>query len=119
MQSRLPETWMLHRFRSAFVRENLMLIVLGLLRESELSEWEILSLLHSRYASTPTAKEFRRLSQSAVNGGYASFRWVGKTRKLRISRTGTELLRRLEEEYRAIVSSINDSSSAASDYPLT
>ena len=110
---------MLHRFRTAFLRENLMLIVLGLLRESELGEWEILNLLHSRYASTPSAREFRRLSESMVSGGYVDLEWVGKTRKMRITNAGIELLQRLEQEYRAIVSKVNASSSAVSDLPTT
>jgi hypothetical protein len=91
-------------FRSAFFRENLLLIVLGLLSESELNEWEILNLLYSRYGSTPSAKEFRRLVESMVNGSYAAFVAEEGTRRLRLTKTGTKLLHRLEEEYRAVVS---------------
>jgi hypothetical protein len=95
---------MLHRFRSAFFHENLLLIVLGLLSESELSEWEILSSLFAKYESTPNDKEFRRLVESIVNGGYASFEGKVGNRKLRLNKRGITLLRRLKEEYRSVVS---------------
>jgi len=105
----LPSTWVLHRFRSAFFHENLPLIVLQLLRDSERTEWEVLSLLYSRYRLTPSAKEFRRLLESLESGGYAAFEPVEGTRRLRITKAGMKLLQGLEDEYREIVSAISGS----------
>ena len=107
----MEENWMLHRLRSAFLRANILLIVLRLLSGEELTEWEILSLLHSRYGVTASAKEFRRLYNLMVGGGYARVEYVGTTRKLHITESGADLLHRLEEEYRDIVSGFGVSSS--------
>lgn len=81
-----------------------MLCVLEVLRGSELGEWEILELLHSRYGSTPAAREFRRVAGALIGEGYVIAGGEGKERKLRISDRGLVLAQRLEEEYRAIVS---------------
>jgi len=102
----LPTTWVLHRFRSAFFHENLMLIVLRLLEDSEPSEWEVLDSLYSRYRLTPNAKEFRRMLESLVSGGYVGFESAEGARRLRITKTGTKLLHSLEDEYRTIVSKV-------------
>jgi hypothetical protein len=97
------------------LRENLLLVVLRLLKESQLSEWEILDLLYSRYESTPSVKEFRKLTETLVEGGYASFIWENRTDKLQVSEAGITLLRRLEEEYDSIIWGIKDSSNAVAD----
>lgn len=104
----MPSTWVLHRFRSAFLHENLTLFVLKLIEDSEKGEWDVLNSLYSQYKLTPNAREFRRLLESLVNGGYASFESTEGTRKLRITKTGTKLLSSLEGEYRAIVSNVGE-----------
>jgi hypothetical protein len=95
---------MVSRFRSAWLSQNLVLLVLRLLRESGLSEWEILSALHSRYGLDPTAREFRRLEKELVGGGYALIESGKEGGKLQITGAGVSALHRLEEEYRMIVS---------------
>jgi hypothetical protein len=106
----LPATWLIHRFRSALFHENLLLIVLGLLKDSELSEWEVQSLLYSRYRLTPAAKEFRKLVDLLVSEGFVTLEAARGTQKLRMTSAGMKLLRSLESEYRAIVSNISGSS---------
>ena len=100
---------MLHRFRSAFFHENLLLIVLRFLEASEASEWQVLDSLYARYRLTPSAREFRKLLGSLVNRGYVGFETVEGSRRLRITKSGMRLLRRLEEEYRAFVSNAGGS----------
>ena len=102
----MPSSWVIHRFRRAFLQENLTLVSLRLLRGSEMSEWEVLDSIYSRYRLAPDAKEIRKVLDALVSGGYASSELAGEVRKLRITRTGLELLQGLEEEYRAIVSRI-------------
>ncbi|HEV2390666.1 MAG TPA: hypothetical protein VGS04_08085 [Nitrososphaerales archaeon] len=85
-----------------------MLLVLMLVEDSEKSEWELLDSLYSHYKLTPSGKEFRRLLETLVEGGYATFTPEEGTRRLRITSTGTKLLRRLQREYRAIVSDIGE-----------
>ncbi len=106
----MAAAWMLHRLRSSFLNANQLLMVLDLLEEAALSEWEVLNLLYSRYRSAPGANEFRRLVQSLVRGGYATVELADGTRKLRISEAGLRLRRRLEDEYRAMVSTIDAAS---------
>jgi hypothetical protein len=88
------------------MQENLMLITLRLLRSSEMSEWEVLNALYSRYRLAPDAKEFRKVVDVLLRGRYASSEQTEEVRKLRITRTGMKLLHGLEDEYRAIVSTI-------------
>jgi len=97
---------MLSRFRSAWLSQNLALIVLRLLRGSTLSEWEILSALHSRYGLNPTAHEFERLEKELVGEGYALVDPGIWGSKLKITTAGLGALRRLEEEHRTLVSSV-------------
>jgi DNA-binding PadR family transcriptional regulator len=104
----MAATWVTHRLRTALVHGNLMLIVLGLLADSELSEWELMNELFTRCASLPTSKEFRRLVDELVEGGYTSAAVEGGTRKLRITSHGRTLLRRLQDEYREVASSLRD-----------
>jgi hypothetical protein len=94
---------MLSRFRSAWLSQNLVLIVLRLLTESSLTEWEILSILHSRYGLDPTAREFGRLGKELVGGGYALLESGNEGGKLQITSAGISALRRLEEEYLMVV----------------
>jgi DNA-binding PadR family transcriptional regulator len=108
----MTTTWVTERFRSVLFHENLLLIVLSLLKDSELGEWELWSLLHSRYDTTPTTRDFRKTLDMLINDGYASSRWESNTRKLRLSETGLVLHRRLEAEYRAIILSIDKFSAA-------
>lgn len=102
----MSSSWVVHRFRLAFLQENLMLITLRLLRRSEMSEWEALDSIYSRYRLTPDAKEFKKVLDVLVSGGYVSSEPADDVRELRITRTGVKLLHALEEEYRAIVLSI-------------
>jgi DNA-binding PadR family transcriptional regulator len=106
-------TWVTDRFRSVLFHENMLLIVLSLLKDSELGEWEIWSLLRSRYGTTLAAREFRKILDTLIDEGYASSRWEGPTRKLRLNETGLVLHRRLEAEYQAIISSIDEFSAAS------
>ena len=99
----MTDSWMIQRLRSAFFRENSLVVVLRLLGQEELSEWEILSLMHSRFGSTPSSREFRRLCQVLLDGRYATIEPDGETRKLKLTPAGDELLRRLEEECREIL----------------
>jgi hypothetical protein len=102
----MVSSWMLSRFRSAWLSQNLVLLVLRLLRDSSLSEWEILSSLHSRYGLIPSAREFGRLEKELLGGGYAVLEDGKDGGKLRITSTGMSALRRMEEEYRMVVSNI-------------
>ena len=115
----MAKSWIGQRFRSALLSENLSLIVLGILRESHRSEWEILNAIYHRYESTPGSKEFRKLTKSLISKGYATVESVEGVDKLRISQAGIDLLRRLEMEYRAIVSNVETYPSDSSDFPQT
>ena len=101
---------MLQRFRSAVLRENLLLIVTGLLCESAQSEWEILNTLHKRFALTPSAKEFRKLIDFIVEAGYVHVESVRSGRKLAISLQGRELFRRLGEACLSIAARLDSPS---------
>jgi len=102
----MVSSWMLSRFRSAWLSHNLVLLVLRLLRGSTLSEWEILSTLHSRYGLNPTAREFERLERELVGEGYALVDSGKDGSRLKITTAGRGALRRLEEEHRAVVSNV-------------
>jgi hypothetical protein len=100
----MVSNWMVSRFRSAWLSQNLVLLVLRLLKESGLTEWEILSALHSRYGLDPTAREFGKLEKELVGGGYTLLEPCKEGSKLQITGAGVSALRRLEEEYRMVVS---------------
>lgn len=85
-----------------------MLFVLTLIEASEKSEWEVLDSLYSRFKLTPGGKEFRRILETLVGGGYVAFAPAGGTRNLRITSAGVKLLRRLQDEYKSIVSNIGE-----------
>ncbi len=87
-------------------------MVLSYLRQSELSEWEILNLLHSRHNATPGEREFRKLVDSLTQGGYAESELVSGDRKLRLSRKGMDLQRTLAKEYKAVMARLNAFSAA-------
>jgi hypothetical protein len=108
---------MLSRFRSAWLSQNLVLLVLRLLKESGLSEWEILSALHSRYELDPTAREFGKLEKELVGGGYAVLESGKDGRKLQITSAGISALQRLEEEYRMVVSNAEQPQGNEPDRP--
>ena len=101
----MVSSWMLSRFRSAWLSQNLALLVLRLLRESSQNEWEILYRLHSRYGFSPAEREFWRSENSIVEDGYASME-PGPGGRLRITSAGLGLLLRLEEEHRSVVSNV-------------
>ena len=98
---------MLSRFRSAWLSQNMVLLVLRLLRGSPLSEWEILSTLHSRYGLNPTAQEFERLEKELVAEGLTLVEFGEDGGRLKITTAGLGALRRLEEEHRAVVSTVS------------
>lgn len=100
----MVETWIIRRMRIALLRENMLLIVLRMLSEGEKGEWEVLSALDSRFGLTPSAKEFRKVEETLVGGGYATLVRPEGSRVLRMTDVGAALLRRLEEEYRAVLS---------------
>jgi hypothetical protein len=111
----MVSSWMLQRSRSAWLSANLPLLVLRLLRESSLSEWEVLSRLHSRYGLSPSAHEFGRLEKSLLGEGYARLDpWPGGD-KLGITSEGLGLLRRLEEEHREVVAHAGSSKEGGID----
>jgi DNA-binding PadR family transcriptional regulator len=99
----LVSNWMLERFRSDWLLANLPLLVLKLLQESTMSEWEILSRLHERFELYPSAHEFGRLEKSLLGKGYVSLERVPGGGKLQITTEGVRLLRRIEAEYRAVL----------------
>lgn len=103
----MSSSWVVHRFRRAFLQENLMLVTLRLLKSSETSEWEVLDSIYSRYRLAPDAREFRKVLDALVSGGYARAEPGYEVGRLRITKTGLKLLRRLEDEYRAIVLSVD------------
>jgi hypothetical protein len=102
----MDSSWMLSRFRSAWLSRNMVLLVLRLLRGSTLSEWDILSALHSRYGLNPTAREFERLERELVGEGYALLDFGKEGNRLKITVAGMGALRRLEEEHKALVSDL-------------
>ena len=97
---------MVSRFRSAWLSQNLALLVLRLLRESTLTEWDILSRLHSRYGLGPSAHEFERLEKELIRGGYATLEASAGGSRLHITTTGLGLLVKLEDEYHIIVGDV-------------
>src|ERR1017187_4359125 len=99
----MVSSWMLARFRSAWLSQNLALLVLRLLTESALSEWEILSSLHTRYGLSPNAREFARLERGLLAQGYANLEAGNGGKRLQITAAGLRVLRRLEEEHRTVV----------------
>ncbi len=100
----MVSSWVLSRFRTAWLTQNLTLLVLTLLRESTLSEWEILARLHSRYGLNPSGREFGRLEKELVGEGFVVVEpGIGGDR-LRITTAGTGVLARLQREYNSLVS---------------
>jgi hypothetical protein len=102
----MVSSWVLSRFRSAWLSQNLTLVVLRLLRESRLSEWEILSRLHTRYGLNPSAREFERLEKELLGEGFALVEPDDAGGRLSITASGLKLLRALEEGHRDVVSSV-------------
>ena len=100
----IDSSWVVTRFRSAWLSQNADLLVLKLLRESSLTEWEILSRLNTKYGLNPSAKEFAKLERTLVGKGFASLGSAGRESRLQITPVGIRLLRRLEQEYRQVVS---------------
>lgn len=94
--------WTVTRFRSAWLSQNMDLLVLKILSDSSLSEWEILSRLHSKYGLNPSAREFARLERAMVGKGFVRLD-TSQGGKFEITELGVMLLRRLEEEYRSVV----------------
>ena len=94
---------MLQRFRTAFLRENLVLLVLSTLKDHDRTEWEILDGLHSRYGFTPTVRDFRRTVNLLMNGGFATAEPSQNGGAMTITEGGLRLLQRLEAEYRDIL----------------
>ena len=107
--------WVIRGFRRAFLEENAILLILRLLRDSELSEWEVLDSLYSRYRLAPERNDFHLLLHSLVDGGFARYEEAEDSGRLNITRAGVELLHALEDEYRAVMSTVQ---STAPD-PLT
>lgn len=98
----MPAVGFLNGVWAGFLRANSLLFVLRLLREGGMSESGLLEELRSRYGSAPSARDLRRLTELAVRGGYMSLDRAEAPQTLRITGAGVELLRRLEEEYRAV-----------------
>lgn len=74
-----------------------------MLRDSEMSEWEILNSLHARYGFTPSLAEFRRTSNLLVKRGFAELGQGENGASLRVTEDGLKLLLRLQQEYSAMV----------------
>ena len=94
---------MLQRFRTAFLRENLVLLVLLTLKDHDRTEWEILDGLHNRYGFTPTVRDFRRTVNMLMQGGFAIAEPLQSGGAMVITEGGLRLLQRLEAEYREIL----------------
>jgi hypothetical protein len=101
--SNMASSWMVSRFRTAWLSQNLDLLVLRLLRESAMSEWQVLSRLHAMYGLEPSAREFARLEKRLVRDGFMVLETSDGDEKLRITPFGLDLLRRVEDEYRKVV----------------
>ena len=97
-------SWMQYRIRTKWLEGNLLLILLRLLREGPLAQWEILDSLYRSFGLSPDERIFGELVQSLGSQGYLSIRGEGKRHQLQISRDGLKLLSELEKEYKAIVS---------------
>jgi len=102
----LESNWMMSRFRTAWLSENLPLFVLRLLRDTAMSEFEVLSRLHARYAMTPNSREFGCLKRAFMREGYARLEPGPEGDVLVVTASGVRLLRLLEDEHRAVVSNI-------------
>lgn len=102
----MVSSWVVSRFRTAWLSQNLAMLVLKLLRESSLSEWEVLSRLHARYGLSPSAREFGRLEKELLVDGFACLESGTGGSRLQITTTGCSLLRRLEREERDVAKNI-------------
>ena len=95
----MATNWMLYRIRSRWLNGNLPLLVLGLLREADLCDWEILDSLYRRYGMTPETREFQNLLNSLVRQGYVEVRRSKDTYRLRVRESGMKLLSEFERVY--------------------
>ena len=86
------------------VSANLPLLVLRLIRDSSLNEWEILATLHKSFVIDPNARGLDLLKRTLLTGGYATTELGGGDAKLRITTKGMGLLERIELENLAFVS---------------
>jgi len=85
------------------------MLVLRLLRDSVTSEREILSQLQTTYGFSPSEGEFVRLEDYLLSKGFATVKSSERVNELAITAAGISLLRRLEDEYRVLVSVIEPS----------
>ena len=97
-------TWMQYRIRTKWLEGNLLLILLKLLREGPLAQWEILDSLYHSFGLSPDERIFGELVQFLVSQGYLWIPAEGEVHQLQISRDGLKLLSEIEREYKAIVS---------------
>ena len=104
-------TWMQYKIRARWFQGNLPLIILKLLRESPLGEWEILDSLYHSLRLAPNEREFERLIKSFVRLGYLQVVFWRKEPRLRINKAGLKLLSELEREQYAILRELNPGSS--------
>lgn len=98
----MVSSWMVTRFRSSWISQNLALLVLRLLSESTRSEWELLSSIHAKYGVAPSARELGTLERELLRDGYAALE-PGAGGRLSVTHRGLRLLGRLEEEHLALV----------------
>jgi len=101
------------RFRAAWLSENMPLLVLRLLRHSALSELEILSRLQTTHGLSPSSCEFATLEDGLLGDGFVIVESGVGGNRLGITAAGIGLLRRLEDEYRDIVSGIEPPSTGS------
>ena len=96
-------TWMQYKIRSKWFEGNLPLIILRLLREMPLGEWEILDSLYHTLRLAPNEREFEKIIKSFVRLGYLQVVSWRREPRLRINKAGLRLLSELEREHNAIL----------------
>ncbi len=110
-------TWMQYKIRSRWFEGNLPLLILRLLRESPLGEWEILDSLFHSLRLQPNERELERLIKSFVRLGYLQVVRGRREPRLRINKAGLKLLSELEREQSAILREFNPGSGESRKNP--
>ena len=83
--------------------------VLRLLKQTDLSEWQIMDSLYRLFGTAPDWKAFRTSLELLTSQGFLEVKNGGEARQLRVSKAGIKLLSALEKEYDAIVLKVGES----------
>ncbi len=97
-------SWMQYRIRSKWLKGNLSLVALRLLREKPLAEWEILDSLYHSFEFSPDEGKFKEFVQSLTSEGYIRLSAEAGMNRLQITEDGLRLLQELEKEYKDFLS---------------